>query len=187
MEINNSMSSTSFGMAFRKPAPEQMVDFTNYVTKGIKSRHVKHVKRGLKQLQKQQESNPHFDIEYLNEPGRGYNHTFFVKPTSEKAKSMYETSRIEKGQGEDSFRKSVLDQLNREAQLLEDKSVGKFKKGLFILKCLYKTAGTILHTYKHPVEVLPKNLRYANKIATEKARAVEAQIAKEKIISDSLK
>ena len=68
MEIRNNvqMNNTSFGMAFKRPSVDKMQDFVEYVGKGVSG---KRAKKALTALQKQQASNHHFDIEYIEKLG----------------------------------------------------------------------------------------------------------------------
>lgn len=180
MQVNNSINSTSFGMAFKKPTPDQMEQFTNYVSKGRK---VKQVQRGIKQIQKEQANNPHFDIVYVTDPAHKESNHFSVVPFSEKAKKMFQKRELRHGEGTPSRYSKFQEEFLAESKVLEEKKAGKIRKGIFAIKSIYKFLKTAVYTYTHPVEILPKNLRYANELATSQANAVEKQIAKERIIS----
>ncbi len=171
MEIrNNTMNSTSFGMAFIKPASAGMSKFTEYVTN---VRQPRFVKRGLKQFQRQQAKNRHFDVVYDPKTNR-----IFVRPTSPKAKESYKEAFFEEGHP---YKSNISYYLHKEDLLSRKKGILNKFKMVGNLLALARYALT------HPAEYLPGNLCAAGRLATEQANKIETTIANERKIDKILK
>lgn len=185
MEIRNIApnATTSFGMALRKPKPDQIEQFTDYVTKG---RNINLVKRGIIRVRKEQAGNPHFDIVYRTNPAHPEDNIFTVEPISDKAKSMFEKIELLSNVGSQSKAAELRAKGMQDIKIAENDSIGRIRQGLHVLKALCRLVQSKIYIQTHPEDVLPRNLRYANELATSQAKAVEEQLANERAISETL-
>ena len=171
MEIRN--NTPSFGMAFKKPSAEQMEAFTNYVTKGRKP---KFVEKGIRQVVAEQAGNKHFDIEYHG------GDCFSVNAKTEKAESMFGDTIIT---SENSTSKSVLEQVEEKSQnfIRTAEGTSGLKQFFLGVKAVYTQLKATVSIIRSPKEILPNALRDAAETATRFEKRVDAQIAKEALIS----
>lgn len=180
MEIRNNyqMNNTSFGMAFKKPCPEDMEKFTAYVTKGVKA---KWVERGLKQLQAKHASDVHFDFSYHADGDM-----ICITPKSEKAIEMFpERLALPNEYSPNSF--------DRACNRFQEESAAS--SGCSKLKQIYVGAKGVFNMLKaglkvlfvDKTEALPANMREASVEIRNREAKIEKQLAKEKLINNALK
>ncbi len=181
MEIRN--NTPSFGMALRKPSSEHVHNFAEYV---MSSTRPSIAKRGLKQIKREQAKNPHFDME-IDSFLSGGRARFSVIPTSEKAKSMYNTAYVSCKTEEyaTGFDKALAkSQANIDAA---EKSGSKLRQYWANTVGFIKAIGLLVKTVVfNPKDFLPIDIRYAADVATSRKNAVVTQIAREKAVDKIL-
>jgi len=175
------MANQSFGMAFLKPAPENMEKFVEYVTKGKKP---KFVKRGLKQLQQKHAKDANFDFYYSADKNQ-----IVVVAKSDKAKQMYpETTAFGPIEEEDYPARYQLLCKKCDEDLYRVGDQSNLKQAFVGIKSIYNALKEILRVcYVTKTDVLPANLRFASDTVSEQEAKIAKQIAKEKLIDKVLK
>lgn len=158
MEIRN--NTPSFGMAFVKPKPEEMAEFTNYVTRNGKMS-PRLVKKGLAQLVKKHAEDMYFDI-YYKAPNQVYSIT----------KNDY---------AQQWFNQNVLPYNNnaviKDISHLADSKQNSGEK--VALKRLYTSIKRRVMMELNPITALPKRLRIASQKISEMEQSIRAQVDKE--------
>lgn len=181
MEIRNNtpmMQAPSFGMAFKKPSPELMEDFVEYVGKGKSGRAIK---RGLEQLQEQQAGNKHFDIVTLKQ---GDDIVFKVAPKieAEKARKMYPNGEIFERSQESYSPITKAMKKNSAARAALGENPSKVKKALVETGCFFRELLGEIKALRNPVNELPANLQDAATKATKLEKQVDWKIKKDETI-----
>lgn len=188
MEIRNNtpmMNRPAFGMAFKKPSPELMEDFVDYVGCGKSGNRVK---KALVKLQEQQAGNKHFDIITVKD---GDKVAFKVVPKidAEKAKKMH-------GDGE-VFTQSVDSEIlphwrqatkknNAAREALGEKP--SFVRRAFVeTGCFFRELFAEVKAAANPMTELPGSLQAAAKKATQFESNVDYVIKKEETIRSAFK
>lgn len=169
MEIRN--NTPSFGMAFRKPRPEDMERFTKYVVgAGPESL----AKRGLARVIKKQANNAHFDMEYR--PGEG----IAVIPKSEAAQKYGFVEEVfSKDSKYSDTRSRFYATYTGEAYDKAYEAASKAKRALMTTKKVFAFMRTVGEAFIHPEMMLPKSLKTASRRAMTDEILVETRIAKD--------
>lgn len=186
MEIRNNYStpmvSQSFGMAFKKPAPEDMEKFVKYVTDGKKP---KFVERGLKQLQHKHAKDVNFDFCYHADGNQ-----IHVIPKSDKAKQMYPGTRVFGDNITEQDYPSHFDKAvkNFDGDLIRVKNQSKLVKTCVAIKSIFNILKEgLMVRFVDKTEALPANMRLASATIRERDAKIAKQIAKENLIDKALK
>ncbi len=178
MEVRNitpnyANNATSFGMAFRRPTPKQMEDFTEYVTKKGKTS-PRLAKKGVASIVNRHANDTHFDFTYLD-GGK-----FEIIPKSIKAKTMMEAGVLP----EDIYVQKGIIGKTREKYFSDaykakiDEAEG-FKAFLLITKQIAGALKARLALEFKPVDALPKGMRKVSAQVKAYEKAVDKQISKE--------
>ena len=168
---NIQLNKPVFGMAFIKPSADDIQSFTEYIYKNGKT---SIVKRGLKQLTKDQTANKHFDIKY-----ESCGNAIQIIPKTEKAKEMYGLTRID----ESKIYPARSQGLSMQELDKVTATRSKFAQKLILVKNIFKHFTANIKTIvQNPKETLPANLRAADDFALQMEKSVEAQIAREKLL-----
>jgi len=185
MEIRNNystpMANQSFGMAFLKPAPEDMEKFVQYVTKG---KNPKFVKRGLKQLQQKHAKDVNFDFYY-----RADGNQIHVVPKSDKAKQMFPEKRVINEVKEESYPTRFQEACEKmDNDLLRVGSSSKLVQICVGVKSLFNIMKEGLRLrFIDKTDALPANLRLASATIRKRDAQIAKQIEKENLIDKALK
>ena len=181
MEIRNNtpmMNAPAFGMAFKKPSPELMDDFVDYVGRGISGNRAK---KALIQLQEQQAGNKYFDIVTLKQ-GDAVVFKVVPKVEADKAQKMYQDGQIF-GQGYDSFSpiKAAMEKNIAAREALGEKP--NFVRKAFVeTGCFFRDLAAEIKAFRNPIDELPGNLRQAAIEADKMESSVDLAIKKDKTI-----
>jgi len=175
MEINRNYTpvNTSFGMAFKKPSPEAMEQFTEFVTKKGKLS-PRLAKKGVERIVKQQAGNRHFDMEF-SAPKEIILVPKTLKAQEMQAENMLEVNRTLPKNSIDKYREKYLGEAFDSSL---DKATGLKKIGMF-MKFVGASVKNLIIREMRPEYLLPQNLRLASRNATDLEATVSKQITKE--------
>lgn len=179
MEIRN--NTPSFGMAFIKPNPELMSDFSKYVTKDGKVP-VKRASRAVRSLIARHANDKHFDMTFVSDK-------ISVAPKSEMAKQMMAQGLIERDTSLGRTPVAIFRDTYVEADSEFNKSfkgASNLKKVGMLFRMMYDGVRARISMRYNPETSLPKGMRSASANVSRWEAQVEAQAQKEAKIAEQL-
>ncbi len=171
--INNSLKSgTAFGMAIKKPSPEIMGEFTDYLTNGGK-KNPNTVARGLKKIVQKHANDKYLDLVFEAPK------TWSVVAKTEDIEKMIKNGELTANLEPNGIAERYNAKYGSEAYKTTFNKATGAKKVWMIVKQLASVLKKRIVTNLYPEESLPKNLRKASINLTAMESKIDAKIAKE--------
>lgn len=173
------MNAPAFGMAFKKPSPELMDDFVDYVGRGISGTRAK---KGLIQLQEMQAGNKHFDIVTIKDSTGDIAFKVVPKVESEKANKMFSGGEVFASTLESLSPIKAAKEKNRNARAALGDKPNFLRKAIVKTGCFFRELAAEVKAAKNPVDELPGNLRKAAIVADKMEAQVDRALQKDATI-----